>query len=378
MTENPKEEPVGSALVKRPEISALAMSAAEATSKLAAIRSFQAVVKKTLIKGHDYGVIPGTPKPTLLKPGAEKIAKLLNLSDEYEIVAEERWSRDDPFFYYRTKAILKDIETGSLVSTGIGSCNSMEVKYAWRWVPERDLPKGVDKESLPTREGKREAFEFEFAIQKRETTGKYGKPAAYWDAFEKAIKDGTAIKETRKFKTSGKEGAGYKLPGGQAEFRIPNDGIFDQANTILKMSKKRALVDAALSVGRLSDLFTQDIEEMDGFEAMEEAPAEEKPNGTPPPADEPPVFDPAEGQADASELTASQEIVIGLMSEVAEKKSLGIEEIKDKIRLGIKKANPGVPVPKRIPEDLTDLQCGPVATFLTNWAKEQRGGGGKK
>lgn len=34
-------------------------------------------------------------------------------------------------------------------------------------------------------------------------------------------------------------------------------------NTVLKMAKKRALVDAALLVGSLSDVFTQDIEDMD-------------------------------------------------------------------------------------------------------------------
>ena len=34
------------------------------------------------------------------------------------------------------------------------------------------------------------------------------------------------------------------------------------ANTILKMAKKRAYVDAALSVASLSDIFTQDLEDM--------------------------------------------------------------------------------------------------------------------
>ena len=34
-------------------------------------------------------------------------------------------------------------------------------------------------------------------------------------------------------------------------------------NTVLKMAKKRALVDAALLVGSLSDIFTQDLEDMD-------------------------------------------------------------------------------------------------------------------
>ncbi len=41
------------------------------------------------------------------------------------------------------------------------------------------------------------------------------------------------------------------------------------ANTVLKMARKRALVDAALTVGSLSDLFTQDLEDMEGI-AIEE------------------------------------------------------------------------------------------------------------
>ena len=42
-----------------------------------AINRFQQIVHANLIENQDFGVIPGTQKPTLLKPGAEKIAKLL-------------------------------------------------------------------------------------------------------------------------------------------------------------------------------------------------------------------------------------------------------------------------------------------------------------
>src|SRR5690606_29527760 len=40
-------------------------------------------------------------------------------------------------------------------------------------------------------------------------------------------------------------------------------------NTCLKMAKKRAQVDAALTVGSLSDIFTQDLEDMAEFEQSE-------------------------------------------------------------------------------------------------------------
>ena len=45
------------------------------------------------------------------------------------------------------------------------------------------------------------------------------------------------------------------------EAQNANKNAFTLKNTVLKMAKKRALVDAALAIGRLSDLFTQDIDD---------------------------------------------------------------------------------------------------------------------
>lgn len=45
------------------------------------------------------------------------------------------------------------------------------------------------------------------------------------------------------------------------ERRNGNNSGFDAANNALKMAKKRAMVDAAIMVGQLSDMFTQDIED---------------------------------------------------------------------------------------------------------------------
>ena len=50
------------------------------------IAQFQAIVQQNLKEGHDYGTIPGCgQKPTLLKPGAEKILMLNGVTSEYEI-----------------------------------------------------------------------------------------------------------------------------------------------------------------------------------------------------------------------------------------------------------------------------------------------------
>lgn len=46
------------------------------------------------------------------------------------------------------------------------------------------------------------------------------------------------------------------------ERKYKNQDAFSICNTILKMAKKRALVDAVLSATRTSGLFTQDIEEL--------------------------------------------------------------------------------------------------------------------
>uniref|UniRef100_A0A6M3IQ36 Uncharacterized protein n=1 Tax=viral metagenome TaxID=1070528 RepID=A0A6M3IQ36_9ZZZZ len=178
---------------------------------ITAINKFQQVVHACMIKDQDYGVIPGTTKPTLLKPGAEKIVKLLGLADTYEILDKsEQW--DAPFFRYLIKCKLIHVGMNVVISEGMGECNSMESKYRWRWVGERDLPDGIDKTNLITQE--------------------------------------------RKSKQTG---------GRWLVYRLDNEDIYSQVNTILKMAKKRALVDAALSAGRLSDVFTQDIEDIPGM-----------------------------------------------------------------------------------------------------------------
>lgn len=184
--------------------------AATTRERLQAIAAFQALVNGSLKEGHDYGVIPGSGnKPTLLKPGAEKIVKLLGLADTYDFLEElQDWDR--PLFSYTVKCRLLIMGTETVVSEGIGECNSLEKKYRYRWVFPGDVPVGLDKELLKKRQG--------------------------------------VSQRTRQPYT---------------QYQIENDEIYDLINTLKKMSKKRALVDAALSAGRLSDLFTQDIEDLE-------------------------------------------------------------------------------------------------------------------
>lgn len=193
----------------------------EMKQKLDLVQKF---FKDVMVKDVDYGVIPGTQKPSLYKPGAEKLCELYNFAI---VIAEKDEEKDLQTGYYRAKLVIRLVHrgTGALVAEGTGEANVYESKYRWRWVYERDLPKGIDKESLVCKE------------------------------FE------------------GKNGGTYK------KYRIENTDLFDQWNTVLKMAKKRALVDAVLSATRSSGIFSQAEDELD---AWIEGEAEEEPVEQPP------------------------------------------------------------------------------------------------
>src|ERR1700733_14115673 len=60
-------------------------------------------VKREMVEGpdKDYGVIPGTEKKTLFKPGAEKLCSLFKCVPKPELIEKiERWDPKAPLFYY--------------------------------------------------------------------------------------------------------------------------------------------------------------------------------------------------------------------------------------------------------------------------------------
>jgi len=72
---------------------------------MAKIEQFQKIIQQTLKEGHDYGTIPGTNKPTLYKPGGEKISMLMGLRSEFEVVESKR-DFDTGFFQYQVRCKL--------------------------------------------------------------------------------------------------------------------------------------------------------------------------------------------------------------------------------------------------------------------------------
>ena len=110
-------------------VPSFAVSLEVAAQRLA---DFQKFIQDQMIEDEDYGVIPGTSKPTLLKPGAEKLANIFGFAAQFEEVREvEHW--DDPgFFYYSYKCRLLNKRTGQVEAECTASCNSKEDKYRWR------------------------------------------------------------------------------------------------------------------------------------------------------------------------------------------------------------------------------------------------------
>jgi len=200
------------------------------------------IQKRVMKEDVHYGRIPGTDgKKTLLKPGAETLMKAFKLRPLPVILRE---TIEGTFIQYVVRVDLFAQVDGTEIASGIGECNSGETKYmraGGRTCPEC----GADA-----------------VIKGREEYG------GGWLCFKK------------------KDGCGAKWSDGtdQAEFfethkpeRQPNENVFDLVNTILKMAKKRALIDAVLSGTAASDSFTQDVGDTD----------DDPPTKTPPPRTEP-------------------------------------------------------------------------------------------
>lgn len=169
----------------------------------AQVQLIQKVMKAVMIEGVHYGTIPGCgDKPTLLKPGAEKLSSTFRLAPEISV--DDMSVSDEAS--YRVTVRIKNL-AGDFLGAGVGECSSDEDKYKWK--------KAVCDEE--------------------------------WDEAEEDRK-------RKKWKIYNNRK--YQAKQIRTNFK-------DVSNTVLKMAKKRALVDAVLTCTAASDIFTQDIEDMD-------------------------------------------------------------------------------------------------------------------
>lgn len=183
-------------------------------------------VSKIMVKDHDFGTIPGTDKPTLYKPGGERLASYFGLSsDSQTLEAVYDWMGKDhggePFFSFTIRCVLS--RGGVFIVGADGHCNSWEKKYRYR-KSGRKCPVCGSAAIMPSQ---------------------YSDCAYYCN---------------RK-----KDGCGAKIAPdsphcaaieAQVVEKVPNPEIADQVNTILKMAEKRAFLAAVLIAVNASEFFS--------------------------------------------------------------------------------------------------------------------------
>lgn len=227
-------------LAATPDRESYALDVSRVVAQTMAVQQCMATV---MVDGEHYGVIPGTQKPgekpkkTLLQPGADKLCLMFRLRPEYEVIT--RTERDD-FIAREVRCRLYHIQTGECWGEGIGSANSREARYK-----NQATAKVCPKCGKP-------------AIIR-------GKPefGGGWLCYQK------------------KDGCGAKFQDGDMkieaqEGQVNSDKLWDLHNTITKMANKRAKVAAVLTATAASDIFTQDLEDLEDL-TFGQKPAEQKP-----------------------------------------------------------------------------------------------------
>jgi hypothetical protein len=230
-------------MVNKNEVVASSADVPSAARIQANVNMIKSVMDKVMKKDVHYGVIPGCKKPSLYKPGAEKIMATFRLVAENPII--EDLSTPDSIRYRVTQRIATP--DGVLVGSASGECSSDEEKYKWR------RPVCVEEFNETPEDRRREK----------------------WTVYQ-----GKASK-SRQIRTN---------PA-------------DVANTILKMAVKRALIAAVLISTAASDVFEQDVEDLpegilpEETEAHNGKPDVDMPQAKPAPAaQKPPKSTPAPQQ----------------------------------------------------------------------------------
>ena len=203
-----------------------AASALSVQQVLGQVALIQQIMHAAMKEGEHYGRIPGCgDKPTLLKPGAEKLCLTFRLAPTYDV--EER-AVDRGHREYRVQCALTSILGGTFIGQGVGICSTMEGKYRYRQGAAEPTDKPV--------------------------------PRAYWDVRQEDPAKAQELIGGKGFTVKKVDGKGWMIAKGGE--KVEHDNPADHYNTVLKMAKKRALVDAVLTATAASDIFTQDLEDI--------------------------------------------------------------------------------------------------------------------
>lgn len=193
---------MSSAVEHLPALSGGVVAALSAKEIRAHIQLIQQVTRAVMKEGVHFGTIPGTPKPTLYKPGAEVLCVTFRIAPSYRV---EDLSDGDSI-RYRVTCLGTHQTTGVVLGEGMGEASSNEEKYKWR-------------------------------------------NAVCDEEFNDAPEDRKRVKWQK-----GSSGAYQRI-------QIRTEPA-DIANTVLKMACKRAQIAMTINVTGCSDMFTQDLEDM--------------------------------------------------------------------------------------------------------------------
>lgn len=193
LSDGPPQAPKGVLRMLRP--------IAEPAEIVQAQNATRAMVHEALKEGRDFGKVPGTDKPTLLKPGAERVVLGFGCYFGESIIVEKEIDHDREVRWVKRKKVWRNAHHGDREFT---------------WGEESGLSLGLYR------------YVVRVQIISRETGQAVGEGIGACSSMESKYIDRPR----------------------------------DSENTVLKMAHKRAMVGAALVTFGLSDEFTQDIEDL--------------------------------------------------------------------------------------------------------------------
>jgi len=104
------------------------------------LAEFREFTKRNLRADVDYGIVPGTPKPTLLKPGAEKVMRWYGLVVDIEILPTSRTDILDGVLDFDLRGTVRHARSGAVLGTVHANANSEERRYRNARLPNPDRP----------------------------------------------------------------------------------------------------------------------------------------------------------------------------------------------------------------------------------------------
>lgn len=214
--------------------------------------------------------VPGIKEPVFKQSAARVLCAAWALRPKFEVLPSSVENSATGEYHYKISCYL--LRGPHIVGEGIGSATTKEKKYAYRWLLAKDISQDpelshLNIEALPKRFNK-------------------------WKRTD--------------------------------EYRIPNPEIHDLVNTVLKMAKKRAYVDATLNTFGLDGEFTQDLEDSPGARRQAQQNQARRQEEPPPPREEAPAQPVAATDVWAKFAAFCEEVKTG---------TKGVQEGLDKVRV---------------------------------------------